>query len=477
MKKYFASGILLIVVIFDVSGQAEVIFPDSKTDAAAFGFNLAQDGEWMLVGAKDDTINGIKSGAAYFFKLINYKWQLWQKIGPDPGEDGDLFGISVDIDGNYAVVGADGDDAVSLNSGAAYIFELKNDNWSLKHKMLPVETGIGSSEMGIAVSIKENIIVVGAYSDMTNGQFAGAGYIYSIHDGEWQLDDKVLPADGSADDKFGRSVHTDGNKVIMGGVLNDDEGTNSGSAYIFTYDGKNWIEEAKLVAPDANENDRFGRSVSIDNNYLAIGSVLDDDNGEQSGSVYMFRKSSNSWEFVQKITPVDGQADDFFGYALSFYNPYLLVGALNDDDFGLNSGAAYLFKREGERWNEITKLYAEFPEAEANFGEAVDLNAEFISIGAPYTLNNEVATGAAYVMSSPVITGKEQSEISTMSIYPNPVEELLYIGNSSRQTISKINIIDRSGRYVLQAQDNILGSVNVETLRPGIYVLEVNFAN
>jgi hypothetical protein len=321
--------ILILTTIFinssDVKAQQLQLLPSTKQPSAAFGYSISHSDLWLIAGAKDDTTQLGRTGAAYFFKFEDGEWLEKQKVGPDIGADGDFFGISVSLNGSYAIVGANGDDTQGVNAGAAFVYKLDNDNWVFKQKLLP-RKGNGFDEYGIAVAMEKELIVVGAYSDSENGPFSGAAYIYSLTDNNWVEEDKVMSADGAADDKFGRSVDTDGEKVIICGVLNDDLGADSGSAYIFSKVEDNWQQETKLLPPDGAANDRFGRSVGIDNEYVAVGSVLDDDNGNSSGSVYIFHDAAGSWEFHKKLTANDGQPEDFFGYSLSLAGHYLVVG-------------------------------------------------------------------------------------------------------------------------------------------------------
>ena len=325
------------------------------------------------------------------------------------------------MSGKYAVVTANGDDTQGVNTGAAFVYKNENDIWVFKQKLLP-HTGLGFDEYGIGVSMEAELMVIGAYSDAENGQFSGAAYIYSLINDVWVEEAKILPEDGATEDKFGRSVNTDGVRVIVCGVLNDDAGMDSGSAYIFSKADGTWSQGAKLLAPDGEANDRFGRSVAIDGEYVAVGSVLDDDNGESSGSVYIFHDESDGWQMQAKFSPSDGQAGDFFGYSLAMNGRYLVVGAHNDDDFGLNSGSAYLFTRMGINWDETSKLYPENPQEGANFSESVDIDDTWISFGAPYYPTTNGITGAAFTIPAPIPLGVEEESFNSINVYPNPTK-------------------------------------------------------
>ncbi|MHC4158861.1 MAG: FG-GAP repeat protein [Planctomycetota bacterium] len=111
-------------------------------------------------------------------------------------------------------------------------------------------------------------------------------------------------------------------------------------------DPNNWDQQAKLIASDGASNDEFGWSVSISGDYAIVGARYDDDNGSNSGSAYIFKRAGTTWIEIDKLTAFDGYDSDEFGCSVSNNtNYYALVGARNDDDNGSNSGSAYMFER------------------------------------------------------------------------------------------------------------------------------------
>ena len=469
--------VILFFVVNEGMSQQLKLVPSTEQPAAAFGFSISHTSDWLIAGAKDDTTVFGRTGAAYLFKYEHNAWVEKQKLIPDIGAAGDLFGISVSIFGDYAVVGANGDDTQGINCGAAYIYKRHIDTWTLKKKLLP-HAGSNFDEYGISVAIDKELIVVGAYSDDNNGPYSGAAYIYSLLDDIWLEADKVFPEDGVANDKFGRSIATDGEKVIIGGVLNDDYGEDSGSAYIFSNIDGRWQQEVKLIPADGAANDRFGRSVGIDNEYAAVGSVMDDDNGNSSGSVYIYHYEADGWQLQKKIVAKDGQAEDFFGYSLSLNNRYLVVGAHNDDDFGMNSGAAYLFARTGDDWGQINKFNADEAQEGDNFGESVFLDKTWISFGAPYYTTNNGMTGAAFTVDAPMPVGIIINDASAFTVYPNPVANILQInlpGNYSSEI--ELTIHDLKGNNVLAKLFPVGFSssitLDVADLQQGLYLVRV----
>jgi hypothetical protein len=176
-----------------------------------------------------------------------------------------------------------------------------------------------------------------------------------------QTEFKLKAHDTAAHDKFGKSVSISGDYAIVGADRNDDNGgLPVGSAYIFRRSGTSWSQQAKLTASDASPSqfDNFGFSVSIDGDYAIVGAVGHDDDGTESGAAYIFRRSGTSWSQQAKLTASDAAENDNFGNSVSISGDYAIVGALNNDDAGQASGSAYIFSRSGTTWNQQTKLTA-----------------------------------------------------------------------------------------------------------------------
>jgi len=113
-------------------------------------------------------------------------------------------------------------------------------------------------------------------------------------------------------------------------------------AYVFTRSGTAWTQRAKLTAADAAADDGFGRSVSVSGDTAVIGVRLDDDDGSNSGSAYVFARSGTAWTQRAKLTAADAAADDGFGRSVSVSGDTVVIGANQDDDGGSSSGSAYV---------------------------------------------------------------------------------------------------------------------------------------
>ena len=108
---------------------------------------------------------------------------------------------------------------------------------------------------------------------------------------------KLTADDGTGTDEFGKSVSIDGDTIVIGAWHDDDNGDNTGSVYVFTRDtagdlASGWTQVAKLTADDAAGYDQFGDIVSVDGDTIVIGAFTKDDKGDSSGSAYVFTRDT-----------------------------------------------------------------------------------------------------------------------------------------------------------------------------------------
>ncbi len=318
--------------------QQEILTSPDGSTFDQFGKSVSISGDYAIVGAP--LIND-EIGSAYIFHRQGDNWTHQKKLTTwdwDKGE-GDKFGSSVGIDGDYAVIGAIGDD---LGCGAAHIFMRRGSNWIQQAKLIAEDWAL-DDEFGCEVSISGDYVIAGAYRDNNE---RGAAYIFKRQGIDWTQHTKLLASDGSIQDCFGYSVALNGDYAILGAYLNDDQIHDRGSAYIFKLQGDNWIEQAKLIASDGATDDHFGKSVSICGNTAIIGAPGDYITGNIEGSVYMFKCENNRWTQQAKLRASDGKYEDNFGSTLSISSSYAIIGAYGDDDKGENSGSVYIYNMD-----------------------------------------------------------------------------------------------------------------------------------
>jgi hypothetical protein len=318
--------------------HVEIMAPDG-VEHDQFGFSVAISDEYAAIGANLVDVGGLNDGAIYIYSRSGpNEWTYTDKITPTDATNSDEFGSSIAIDGDYIVVGSPSHDIVPSNSGAAYIFHRTEGNiWDADVTKIWPSDRTQNDEFGNAVSIDGSCVIVGCWSDDDKGIRTGSAYIFRrTGTNNWIEEDKLTASDPGVNDYFGVSVDICENYAIVGSYYNDDGGTDSGSAYIYNYNGSDdWGDGIKLNASDAAAGDEFGRSVAINTEYAFIGANLDDDMGTDSGAVYIFhRVGSNSWDTGTKILDSDGTGGDSFGNALAVNGKYAAVGAyLDSSDF------------------------------------------------------------------------------------------------------------------------------------------------
>ena len=398
---------------------------DGATDDL-FGHSVSISGDYAVVGGIGDDDKGSRSGSAYVYKRSGTSWVEEAKLLPDDGAADDQFGISVSIDGDYAVAGAFGDDVNGHFSGSAYVFKRSGTTWAQEDKLLPTD-GEALDGFGNSVSISGDYAVVGAQNDQDNGFASGSAYIFKRTGTTWVQEDKLLPTDGATLDRFGVSVSISGDYAIVGAIFHNDNGLESGSAYLFKRTGTTWVQEDKLLPTDGAEGDQFGVSVSISGDYAVVGAYLNGDNGLESGSAYIFKRTGTTWVQEDKLLPTDGAEGDQFGRSVSISSNNAVVGALFHDDNGDFSGSAYLFGRSGTSWSQEAILLASDGTANDEFGGSVSIDGDYAVVGAQNHDDNGTESGSAYVYNGFTLPIGVESEIGGLPAdfalsqnYPNP---------------------------------------------------------
>ena len=404
-RKYLVILALGVVAAFVSTAVAEYdqVAKLTASDGAPddrFGFSASISGDYAIFGAYLDDDNGSDSGSAYVAQRVGSSWSQMAKLTASDGAAGDHFGESVAIGGDFAVVGANYHYGAAYRSGAAYVFERTGSSWSQVANLTPSDA-VEGGEFGISASIDGDYAVIGAYGDDDNGWLSGSAYVFARSGSSWNQVAKLTASDGAGIDTFGIEVSISNDRIIVGSCYDDDDGKNSGSAYIFDRDGSSWNQTAKLTPLDGAPDNQFGRSVSIRGDYAVISSYGDDDNGSDSGAAYVFQYSGGVWAQVAKLTASDGASNDRFGMAVSTDGDYAVVGAHGDTHEGVRSGSTYVFERNDLTWTEAAKLTPLDAPSEEFFGYSVSTDNNYIVVGAWRDDDLGSFSGSAYVYNIP----------------------------------------------------------------------------
>jgi len=335
-------------------------------------------------------------------------WTETQKLLASDGATNDLFGGWLVLSGDTALITSAQDNDNGHWSGSAYVFTRTGTTWTQQAKLLPSD-GAAEDQFGYCASIDGDTALIGALLDDDNGVDSGSAYIFTRTGTAWTQQAKLLASDGAAGDHFGFFVALNGNTAIIGANWDNDNGNKSGSAFVFTRTGTTWTQQAKLLASDGQAGDRFGGSIAVSGDIALIGAYYDDDNGVDSGSAYIFTRTGTTWTQQQKILSSDGAAGDTFGGIVSISGDSALIGAGGDDSY---TGAAYVFTRTGTTWTQQAKLLASDGAANDLFGIwSLSLDGDTALIGAYYDDDNGANSGSTYVFTRTGTTWTEQQKL------------------------------------------------------------------
>ncbi|WP_207907277.1 integrin [Paucimonas lemoignei] len=414
-------------------------------------------------------------------------------------EADDWFGFSVALtaDGNTLAIGAYLEDSgatgvngnqasnTAFNSGAVYVYTRSGNIWVQQAYIKASNTGAGDwFGYSVALAGNGNTLAVGAPFESSaatgiNGNQlnndaldSGAVYVFTRNGTAWSQQAYVKASNTNTGDAFGISValSSDGNTLAAGaaneassatginGNQNNNNAFDSGAVYVFTRGGTAWSQQAYIKASNTGEGDAFGATIALsgDGNTLAVGAYNEDSSatgiqGNQnnelatdSGAVYVFIRNGSNWTQQAYIKASNTESMDWFGYslALSADGNTLAVGAYGEDSAasGVNgnqtdnssaeSGAVYVFSRNGGAWSQQAYIKASNTNSLDWFGTGVALSADGNTLivgaagedGGSVGINGNQAdngtgdSGAAYVFVRSGVTWTQRAYIKA----PNP---------------------------------------------------------
>lgn len=402
MHRWATDLVVSVALITCLSGSfasAQTFEGQLLASDAAFGDTLGHtidvSGDTIVVGARADNSN---LGSAYVYRRAGGgAWSQEAKLADALGATGQQLGFSVSISGDVIAAGAPepfNPFNPPVGSGSVYIYRRAGVNWSEEDQFTPTG-GQQNDQFGYSVSIDGNRAAIGARGDQPSGagqRFDGQGsaFIFENSGGNWTQDEKIVAGDAAAGDRFGSAISLSGDFVVIGAPGDDDNGVDSGSAYVFRRQGSNWVLDGKLTASDGAADDAFGESVSIDGDIVAVGAATHDTPSSDGGAVYLYRRSGGSWSQEDKVEAADTGVDKFFGAAVDVEGDELVVGSSGDE-------AVYRFAHAGGNWSQVGKTSAPVA-GTALMGFSVARGADFFATGAPLSTGGGVNfSGAANV--------------------------------------------------------------------------------
>jgi trimeric autotransporter adhesin len=425
-------------MVFDRSASVldQVVYGKASNPGVndEFSYSVALSGDTLAVGARSepstatgingnqDDDNGFDAGAVYVFVRTGTKWmqQAYVKAS-NTGFGGDRFGVSVALSGDTLAVGApfeasaatgttgttgeQADDSAA-GAGAVYVFVRTEATWTQQAYVKASNTE-GSDEFGSSVALSGDTLAVGApkedsgvggnQSDNT-ASGAGAVYMFVRSGGTWAQQAYVKALNTRANDGFGTTVALSGDTLAVGAP---NEANSAGAVYTFVRSTTAWAQQAYIKASNAGTGDRFGSSVALSGDTLAVGAPKEgsargelDNTATAAGAVYVFVRSGTMWAQQAYIKASNTEAYDEFGTSVALSGDTLAVGAPFEDsaatgvdgDQANNSasyaGAVYIFVRSGTMWAQQAYVKASNTETYDLFGYSVALSGDTLAVGA-----------------------------------------------------------------------------------------------
>jgi len=434
----------------------------SNTGAGdSFGFSVALSGDTLAVSAylEDSYGSGVgsnfefdnselDSGAVYIFTRSNGMWTQEAYIKAFVSDASDRFGFSLALSGDTLAVGAYLEDSLGSgvnptfefdnsvpNSGAVYIYTRTAGVWSHQAFIKAFNTDAGD-RFGLPVALSGDTLAVGAHREDSLGfgvnppyEFdnsvtdSGAVYVFTRTGDVWSQQAYIKAPVSDANDWFGFSLAVSGDTLAVGAWREDSIGfgvdppyefdnsvPDSGAVFVFTRSNGTWSQEAYIKAFNTDADDRFGISVALSGDTLAVGANREDGLGSgvnppyefdnsvtDSGAVYVFARANGAWSQEAYVKPIFPGADDRFGRAVALSESTLAIGAHQEDSLGVginnheetdnsfeDAGAAYVYTRLAGEWTYQAYIKPLLTDVNDRFGRSVALSGDTLAVGAQW---------------------------------------------------------------------------------------------
>jgi len=367
------------------------LLPPTGTVYSDFGRSVTVSGDTLVIGSHESGSAGTRSGAAYVFSRLTLGgWVQTQRLVASDVTPYDYFAWDSAFDGDTLVFGS------KFNSvGAAYVFKFQAGLWTETQKLTAATDGAANDYFGENVAVRGDTLVVGAYGDQDWGPYSGSAYIFSLQSGTWVQSAKLVAPDGATQDNFGESVAVSPGLVAVGARFQDQGGFNAGAVYVYTDTLGSWTLAQKLLASDGGTMAKFGESVAMSGGTLAVGAPCQGC-PNVVGSVYVFScTAAGACTETDKLLAADGAAYDNFGRSVAMSCNTIIVGAGGDEDNGQESGSAYIFTRQlSGGWLQTDKIVPTDGAMRDLFGWSVAISTHTVAAVA-YPFYN--SPGSAYV--------------------------------------------------------------------------------
>ncbi|QDV17339.1 Calx-beta domain protein [Gimesia panareensis] len=402
-----------------------------------FSFGVATDGDTLISTSLYWNATYAGQGAAFVYVRNDQgtpddksddTWDYQDTLlVPYADATPDLFGWSVDISGDTAVVGAFRGDGIAEDMGSVYVFTRSDSSWTFQQELTAKETA-ESGFFGDVVAIENDTIVVGARTTENN---TGSAYVFERTNGVWTRTARLIANDAIPFAYFGNTVDIDNSTIVIGARFDPEDFTRSGAVYIFKKQTGTWTQTQKIKDESPILLGSFGTSVSLSGDLLLVGATSSTDRAESTGKAILYQYDSDSdlWNPIQTLTASDSTLNSFFGSAVKIEDQQIFISSASDPTGLTYNGAVYLFELKDQTWIERQKISSPDAEYGDQFGRHFALADDTLFIGAQYDNDYETNAGSVYVYK---LTQKPAITIEDVSVTEEDDGSRLITANVTR---------------------------------------------
>jgi len=360
-------------------GVLHTLISDELLENGKFGMACDGFGDYMIMSGEPRSFLGYRA----FTEIYKFSQGEWVIEAGFNGSENSWFGADVAIGNNWALIGAPENNG---GTGSAYVYNRRGGDWSL-NTVLRDPDGIDRYQFGARVGLSEEWMAVASIQETVEGvSYAGTVMMYRLVNGEWQQVQKIQGSQIQSSGNFGSGgISIYGNEMVIGSPKEDNK---QGAAYIFQFDGEHWVEVDRIVSSQRVNGEEFGYSVHLNNDQMIIGEWYDAH--ISGGSAHIYSKVNDGWEEQQILSKVNGQWSDRFGQSVGIYDNYVAVGCYESPEQG--RGSVYIYTLVDGNWELLLRYLPEVRNTSQDFGHSLALTHKHLIIGAP----NDNSTGAYY---------------------------------------------------------------------------------
>ena len=372
------------------------VAPAQVEEAAFFGLDINSNLGWAVALSGDTAAvagpgrHDNSLGHVWVYQRSAGTWSETQLLVGSTVDKPDWFGYAVAIDGDVIAAGDWGESdgvagAPGYQRGAAYVFRRPDGSSPFveQQRIQPVDLA-EHDRFGMAVALAGDLLAVAARGADDAGSESGAVYVFRETGDVWTQEARLTAPAGAADDRFGFSLALSGDTLAVGADGSDVAAGDAGAVYVYVYDGGGWTLQATLASASAARDDRFGTAVALQGDQLAVGVPRRDVSGQpNAGVVEVWQRSAGVWSLDDVLADPAPVGFDNLGTSVALDDGRVLAGEPHDDAAGAQAGTALLFGRVAGRWSLVSELGGSLVDASDQFGHGVALDGELTVVGAP----------------------------------------------------------------------------------------------